>query len=118
MEKIEQFYQLIYNITLEIGYCIENNQTGQIGEKLDKRIVLFDEVNEIIENNTFSNEEKAKINSIIEKYKLLENKNIELLEAKQKEVGKKIGDISCGKKALSAYKINVPVTPRIFDAKE
>ena len=118
IEQIEKLYQHIHKITLRIGYFIENNQLKKIREMLDKRIILFDEVNEIIENRTFSNEEKAKINSIINNYKLIENENITRLETKQKEIGKKLGNIHCGKKALSAYKTSKSVRPRLIDRKE
>ena len=118
MKKLERLYEHIYKITLQIGYLIENNQFGSIQEILDKRMILFDEVNEIIEKTSFSEEEKTRLNTIVDKYKSVEDKNIALLEKKQNEVGKKLGKVNSGKKALSAYKVDKIIPPRIIDGKE
>ena len=117
-EKLKWIYENIYNITLEIGTSILNDQMEQVGVLLNKRGDFITQGENIFINTIFSEKEKEEIAVYKEKINLLESENMEKMRIKYEKIEKNISQLNVNQKAISAYKSNKENTPVIIDSRE
>ncbi|MCK7521106.1 MAG: hypothetical protein MZV64_27155 [Ignavibacteriales bacterium] len=109
-------YQNVLDLTIAIIKLLENQQTEEIELVLEQRGVFIRQIQEITQNKTFSNEEKAQINAFVDKIKQVEAKSVEEIKSKQENIQKELSTLKVGQKALGAYKFHKQYDPRLVDS--
>lgn len=117
-QKAEEIYKDIYSITQEITSIIKTEKLKNIENPLNKRGVLITKVNQIVLKANFSIEEKSLIKKLVNTIKILEDVCIQQLETKRGNIAEKLSQVNKNYRALSAYKINNEMKPRLFDCKD
>jgi mevalonate kinase len=117
-EKLKEFYKGIHECTLQIGSFVEDRKLEEIGNLLNIREKLINEVNQMQSGIELLGEQKTEINSMVENIKILENQNIEQMENQKEIIKKQLSEISINTKAIAAYKYKMENDPRLIDSKE
>lgn len=111
-------YSSILEITATINQEIENRNPEKIPSLLELRGQLIENANEIITKLILSDKEKAEINSLKEKIRVIEEKSISALEERKTDIKRALLEIGVNKKNISAYKLSDVSEPRLFDETE
>jgi Trp operon repressor len=117
-ENLIKLYKAVYSATVEISRLIDLNDFLGIKSFLDAKDELIKRINEAKEKITLSTEEKEELNSFISVIRNLEDKNLQVMEIKQKDLKEEISKINKGSKTLSSYKVNKEIAPAIIDKRE
>ncbi len=111
-------YSSILEITVNINQEIEAGNPEKIPSLLELRGQLIENANEIITKLILSDKEKAEINSLKEKIRVIEEKSISALEERKTDIKRALLEIGVNKKNISAYKLSDVSEPRLFDETE
>lgn len=111
-------YSSILEITATINQEIETGNPEKIPSLLELRGQLIENANEIITKLILSDKEKAEINSLKEKIRVIEEKSISALEERKTDIKRALLEIGVNKKNISAYKLSDVSEPRLFDETE
>lgn len=117
-EKLKEIYENIYNLTLQMGILIEQGVSEEFGGVLDKRGEFITEADSILAETKFSDEEKAHINSIVKKIRIMEERNMAQMQMRSDEIKKQISQVGMGSRAISAYKASKEVDSIVVDDRE
>lgn len=115
-KEIQNLYIHVYNITLEISSIINLDNLDKIEELLNAKDSLIKEINQ--KKDSITENQKDSIKEYVEKIKILDEKNIEKMKEIFNSVKKELSSVNIGKKAISAYKYNKTIEPRLIDSKE
>lgn len=117
-EKLKEIYENIYNLTLQMGILIEQGVSEEFGDVLDKRGEFIAEADSILAEAKFSDEEKAHINGIVKKVRIMEERNMAQMQMRSDEIKKQISQVGMGSRAVSAYKASKEVDSIVVDDRE
>lgn len=117
-KHLEQLYNNIYNVTLEVSALINQGNFEAGIEALNRREILFKECHKIRENIFLLKDEKDQLNELIDKIKSLDVENTQKIMGDKDFIQKEIARITKSQKVISAYKFNKDtIQSRLFDSK-
>ncbi|EKE02026.1 MAG: hypothetical protein ACD_20C00435G0015 [uncultured bacterium] len=117
-QELKRIYEGIHNNTSEISSLISKGDFNNIQDILDQRGAFIKKVEEINTCMDFSDEEKKEINELLAEIKLIEKNNLEQMEKRKEYIQQELSQINISSKAITAYKYEKQVDPRIIDSKE
>ena len=117
-QELKKIYEGIHNNTSEISSLISKGDFNNIQDILDQRGDFIKKLEEINACMDFSDKEKKEINELLVEIKLIEKNNLEQMEKRKEYIQQELSQINISSKAITAYKYEKQVDPRIIDSKE
>lgn len=117
LTKLIDIYSKAYDCTKQIDLFIDADNYDEINKLLKIREPLLIEGSSIRKKETFSKDEKAKIDETIAGLKSLDQQNFEKMQKKRVILEKEFGNVSKNQRAMSAYRIKTETSSIIFDSK-
>ena len=118
LSELKKIYEGIHNNTSEISSLISKGDFNNIQDILDQRGDFIKKLEEINACMDFSDKEKKEINELLVEIKLIEKNNLEQMEKRKEYIQQELSQINISSKAITAYKYEKQVDPRIIDSKE